>query len=584
MHASIRTRGPLALAALLVLAFVLQCVAFVRANGQTYDEALTIASGSAILRGELDPNREHPPLARVLSALAVEAVAPPELDVEAWQRRRESAFALGRAYLYEGGAPHRKVLLLGRAPFVLCATALVALVGLFAARLWGARAGLLALALAAFDPNLVAHGSLASHDGLLALFVTLALFGVAEFSARPRARWLVVAGLALGLACVTKFSGLALAPAIVAAFAIQALAAGRLPVAWMDVAPPPRGPRALLHAAGNLALVLGVALLVVRLAYAGPGLGAYLDGVRAQRAHQAAGHPAFFLGEVSSKGWAWYFPVALALKSPPLGLLLALASLVGLRVGAPLGRAWGAIVAPAALLAIAVALVRVDIGVRYALPLVPLLLILASRVATFPAGRLLGGRLAPAALALALVHHAVAAIRVAPHDLAFFSDLAGGPARGQRYLADSNLDWGQDVTTLARWAERARPARLFVAYFGTASLEAHGLAYTPAPNACPHPPPSPARAMPPGGRGEFLAVSAMNAQGVFFPDPSAYRWLERRAPVARLGHSIAIYDVTNDADAHRELARLYARYGPRELAAARLARAAEIDGAPSPAP
>ncbi|HSI32010.1 MAG: hypothetical protein ACAI43_21835, partial [Phycisphaerae bacterium] len=47
-----------------------------------------------------------------------------------------------------------------------------------------------------------------------------------------------------------------------------------------------------------------------------------------------------------------------------------------------------------------------------------------------------------------------------PDYLAFFNRLSGGPARGQEVLADSNIDWGQDVARLARYLEteqRGRP-------------------------------------------------------------------------------------------------------------------------------
>ena len=50
----------------------------------------------------------------------------------------------------------------------------------------------------------------------------------------------------------------------------------------------------------------------------------------------------------------------------------------------------------------------------------------------------------------------------------------------------------------------------------------------------------------------------MNRQGVFFGDPLAYAWLEARRPLAVLGYRIAIYDITDDADAHAALARMYA--------------------------
>jgi hypothetical protein len=227
---------------------------------------------------------------------------------------------------------------------------------------------------------------------------------------------------------------------------------------------------------------------------------------------------------------------------------------------------------PVAALLVVFLFSRVDIGVRYALPLLPLLAVAASRVATLALPRA-----AVAVLALGLGHHVVAAIRIAPHDLAFFSDLAGGPARGHRYLADSNLDWGQDLGTLADWSRRQRPAHLSLAYFGTASADAYGIAYEPAPTSCPHP--APWRSLPadPEGHGDFLAVSMMNMQGVFFRDHDTYRWLAGRTPVARLGYSIDVYDLSRDADAHRQLARLYRAQGSAALAELELTRATAIE-------
>jgi hypothetical protein len=205
---------------------------------------------------------------------------------------------------------------------------------------------------------------------------------------------------------------------------------------------------------------------------------------------------------------------------------------------------------------------HIDIGVRYALPLVPLLIVAASRVATVPLPDW-----SRVAWALGLAHHVFAAVRIAPHDLAFFSDAVGGPSRGHRYLADSNLDWGQDLSTLGRWlAPREAPRRLYLSYFGTAEPRAYGVRYRPAPSSCAHLAPWSREPEPATGR-EFLAVSAMNMQGIFFDDPRAYAWLAEREPVAVLGYSISVYEITDDLAAHRALARMYDHYGPAELAA-----------------
>jgi hypothetical protein len=65
---------------------------------------------------------------------------------------------------------------------------------------------------------------------------------------------------------------------------------------------------------------------------------------------------------------------------------------------------------------------------------------------------------------------------------------------------------------------------------------------------------------------KVLAITVVNLQGVLFDDPGLYRWLERRRPLAKIGYSIYVYDLTGEAEAHRRLAEAYARMGLPALA------------------
>jgi hypothetical protein len=74
----------------------------------------------------------------------------------------------------------------------------------------------------------------------------------------------------------------------------------------------------------------------------------------------------------------------------------------------------------------------------------------------------------PRALAVAgLVGQAVAVASVHPNELTYFNALAGGPLGGRAVLADSNLDWGQGLKSLAR-LQHDRPGfrDLTLYYFG----------------------------------------------------------------------------------------------------------------------
>ena len=63
-----------------------------------------------------------------------------------------------------------------------------------------------------------------------------------------------------------------------------------------------------------------------------------------------------------------------------------------------------------------------------------------------------------------------------------FNELAGGPATGYTKLADSNLDWGQDLPGLRQYMERENIDSVKLSYFGRAFPEAYGIKYEPLPS------------------------------------------------------------------------------------------------------
>ena len=130
--------------------------------------------------------------------------------------------------------------------------------------------------------------------------------------------------------------------------------------------------------------------------------------------------------------------------------------------------------------------------------------------------------------------------RVHPHYLAYFNELAGGPAGGYRYLVDSNLDWGQDLKGLKAWMDTNGVPAVKLSYFGTADPEYHRIPCDLLPGQMLPPPRDVVREIAPG---DIVAVSATNLQGVYL-EPEDRPLMERlRAltPVATVGHSILIY-------------------------------------------
>jgi hypothetical protein len=81
------------------------------------------------------------------------------------------------------------------------------------------------------------------------------------------------------------------------------------------------------------------------------------------------------------------------------------------------------------------------------------------------------------AAALLVVWHVAESQSIYPNYLAYFNQLAGGPANGHNHLVDSSLDWGQDLPGLKSWIDRnAAPGEsIYLAYFGTGEPRYYGL-------------------------------------------------------------------------------------------------------------
>jgi hypothetical protein len=106
-----------------------------------------------------------------------------------------------------------------RLPIIGLTLLLALTVYAWARELFGPISGSLALALLSFDPNILAHGSLATNDIGLTCFATLALYAFWRWMTEPTASRAVIAGLTLGLAQVSKFSAVYLIPVRIVNFA-----------------------------------------------------------------------------------------------------------------------------------------------------------------------------------------------------------------------------------------------------------------------------------------------------------------------------------------------------------------------------
>ena len=381
----------------------------------------------------------------------------------------------------------------GRAPMPFVFAGLVLVTGLFARALAGDSAGLAAAALVAVEPTLRGHGSLVQSDVLVTFFLVAAALAL-ELAARgtgektPDLRWLVASGVLYGFAMSAKYSAFP----FLAVFAV--LAALRLMSDGFSAPPSSLSKKIFrglsLVVTGLIVPALVTLFLIQFFAFAGTSDATFRAGI----AHEFAGLPQeraavalartfpksiaaygagllfvqgvagpgerfnYFFGEISGKGYALYFPVALGIKLTTAAVLLVLAALVAAGVLAARGTRFRGLLAaraclPAALggaYLLAACASNVNIGVRHALPVVPFAVTAAAGVLRTLLRR---RRSFAVTLAAVVVASSVEAALRFGREISFGNLLAGGPAGVPAILSDSNVDWGQEQ---GRLFERVR--------------------------------------------------------------------------------------------------------------------------------
>ena len=557
-HKGQRRVGFLAIGGFLLL-FAVQGLFVIVTSSQTVDEAAHLAAGySYLITGDFRLDSEHPPLIKTLQALPLFLLhrMPFNPEPELWAEK--DAFGIGYDWLYNATLPADQILFLCRVPNLFLGVILVVLVGLWAYRLHGVGAASLAVALAALEPNLIAHSSLVTTDLGVTLFIFLAVYLLWEYVKRPSWWLLIATGVAFGFALTAKFSGLLLIPIGCAIVAAPVLIGGEvytLPLNRKSIG----SKRRIVEAAALMLLILVIAVCTVSVVYGFQGFSPWISGLRLLWTITAEGRPSFFLGQYSREGWWHYFLVAFLIKTPIGTLLLIAASLILYRAARPLSwrNAIFLLLPPLIVFAVATQY-NVNIGLRYVLPAYPFLLVLASQLAGV---QLFRRWAATTFVCAAVMFNAVSVLRIAPHQLAYFNEFVGGPNQGYRYLSDSNLDWGQDLKGLKAYMAKEKLEIVFLSYFGAAPPAYYGIRYQHVPGTWVWKWPPPSDKVPDAATRKILAISVYNLQDVASPEDPLFRWLWSRRPVAQIGYSIFIYELTNDREALRKLKETYVKAG-----------------------
>ncbi|MCI0347877.1 MAG: glycosyltransferase family 39 protein [Acidobacteriales bacterium] len=605
---------PAWLCVVLLAIYALLVVQMARQQVVTVDEGGHIIAGVAQWQyGAFDIYGVNPPLIRLLTALPIIA-SNPKLDDTSFLGLEREWLPIHEQFMRANAEDYQELIF--RARLMVLAISLLGgwLIFLWSKELFGPMAGMVAVALWTLCPNVLAFAGVATMDLGAATFGILAMYAFWHYARQPGLLRAGVAGLALGCALLTKFSLLLLYPIWLVLWT-----AGPLRSHWQQrklssLLDPIFGLLASLlvinagYGFSDCFKRLGefrfrsavLAGRPVRAEVLGgqaeyfenrfrdtwlerlrvPVPAEYLLGLDEQRSHFDYGFPAYLRGEWRTPGWWYYYLYAAAIKIP-LGtwLLGGLAAWLAWQTS-KFRLGWFDEISlwlpPIGFFVLTSSQTGINSHFRYALPALPFLFIGLSRVGRLlensripaptpssaahapPPGTSIPRRLAIALLVVALGWNAFSVLRVHPHQLSYFNELAGGPENGWQHLVDSNIDWGQDLLFLKKWIDSHTEARpLHLAYFGSMEPRLLGIEYRLPPQG----PGKQLRASGPTARTDDLgpkpgwyAVSVNLVCGMPFSGynengrrivlvDGVYRYFRHFQPVAKAGYSIFIYHI-----------------------------------------
>ncbi|HEX8408118.1 MAG TPA: glycosyltransferase family 39 protein [Thermoanaerobaculia bacterium] len=516
----------LAAVAVLTIVAVVRVASTHRALSITIDEPAHLGDGYHWFDGKYAFDPSHPPLARVLCALPLRLAGVPAATTG-------SEIDRGHAVLAHGGDYEANLARARRGNLVLLVLAIAATAA-WARRHFSRGVAILAVALFTTLPPLLAHAALITTDLAVTATLPLALLALEVLLDSPSLRHSTLFGAAVGLGLLAKMSFLVYFPAAAAVVlaarwpvrvnwrSIAASAMAALLVLWAgyrftfgkpsDIS---RDAVFLFHYAAPQPLIpLARALAQTPLPAPAYALGVATLAFRDKH----LGHPGYFLGQTSARGWWYYFPLILFFKTP-IPFLVFAAWGIGCAVLAR-SRVHLAYAGVALIILLIGMTASLNMGIRHILPIYAPLSILAAH-GVMEIRRRATTAFSRVSLAAMLVWIFAGVALAHPDYLPWFNELA--PENPAYISVDSNLDWGQDAARLAHTSRELGIGTLHVAVLATLNFERYGVHVVP---------------LEPYVRTSgWVAVSETRLA----LDAEEYRWLSLYRPVRRIGKSIRLY-------------------------------------------
>lgn len=479
----------------LFVVFALQLYYHAVSTSATVDEPDHILAGYRHLQcGDFGINPEHPPLLKLIAAvpLAFRDLSDPPWECGSKLTSKFDAFSYGSTFLVENGID--SIVIPTRLAASVMSLLLALLVYLAAWEMFGRWEALTALAIVAFEPSLIAHGSLVTTDVAISATAFGSIFALYRFGKSRTPLRFSVATLAFGLMLASKHSAavfvgimfvLLIADTIFfhrsesqnrhrlvrSAAAFAGMVAIALAILWSfygfryhaipSATEPSVSVADYIRENGRPEAVRSIpARITEAVSYTHMLPESYVLGMADVVAWSTRN--SWIFGQAYSTGKWFYFPLAFSVKSSLALLVLLPIGLAFLFFTREKWREGMFLVLPATVFFLFALSSNFHTGVRHILPIYAPLIVLASAGAIWLCRKFTAFRYVLAAL---LVFNAIATVRAAPNYLVYANDIWGGYENTHRIFVDSNTDTGQSMNLVRDHLAREGVEDCWIAVF-----------------------------------------------------------------------------------------------------------------------
>lgn len=491
---------------LMLLIFVFLCFYNQTSQSVTVDEFHHFPSGIYnLMTLDWRMNNESPPLIKCFPALSV-LISNPQIDLKSFEKS-PNTWNMGYSFMSLNKERYRSIFQYGRCMTIILGCLLGWLLYIWAKDLYGCKGALFALFLYVFNPNIIAHSSLITIDIGASCMIFLSIYCFWKYLINRNLNSIMIAGLALGLAQLAKFTALLLYPI----FLIIIIGLTLLNTSANHGDDLQTEKNKTVQYCSDFCIMLLISLIIINAGYffvnsfeplseyhftsnllkrlssllwdgfRVPLPYDYVKGFDTQLTISAGGIPfyvSYLMGEHSLTGWWYYYIIAFLVKNPePFLVILFLAAM-----------AW--IIARNAAMDKKTALciwvptisyflyfsffTHIPIGIRYILPVFPLLFLACGYLFN---EFILQRKIIKALLVFLILFYLFTVASAFPRYLSYFNIASGGSHNGSHWLIDSNLDWGQSLPGLKEYMDKNNIEKIKLGYFGRVDPEIYGINY-----------------------------------------------------------------------------------------------------------